>query len=243
MTTQGRRRLRRSDCSLAWGFAAEAAWARVHVRGRGRGGGSATGEAFDALIPRPRDPSRMDGRVDLPGSARAPSGDGHRCRRAQAVPLPPDVARAGATARSPTGCATPLGERFCRSSAVAPAKAPAHRTSLTHEAGAGVPRCGCSTWGCSGSGASSTRRMMAGSGSPTIRPEHVAVRDRTARVRLPGEGRRARRSSADPTIPDASSVNPNPAESGAAAAPSELLAYRVRPPLAPRCAPTRSTST
>ena len=43
---------------------------------------------------RARDPARLGRRVDLPLSARAPAGDRHRRRRAQAVPLPRRLARA-----------------------------------------------------------------------------------------------------------------------------------------------------
>ena len=68
--------------------------------------------------PRAGHPARLEGRVDLPGPARAPAGDGHRRRRPQAVPLPRrlahparlrEVRRHGALRARAAGPARPRG--------------------------------------------------------------------------------------------------------------------------------------
>ena len=84
-------RLRRADCSgpgirrvrrgRGFGYVDE----RRRARRRARGAGADR---------RARDPARLGGRLDLPVPERAPPGDRHRRRRAQAVPLPRRLARA-----------------------------------------------------------------------------------------------------------------------------------------------------
>ena len=72
----------------------------LHVpRRRRRAGHRARGPRADR---RARHPAGVEGRLDLPGRARPPAGDGDRRRGPQAVPLPPAVAHAARLPRSST---------------------------------------------------------------------------------------------------------------------------------------------
>ena len=132
----------------------------------------------------------------------------------------PTLARAPRPRRSSTGWHASAS--VCRGSAAPLARRPAHATSSTHER---VLACAVRLLdvGMFRIGSEQYADDDGGIGLATIRQEHVSIRDRTSRVRLPGEGRRAARP-ADRRSRDASRVITR-----AQAAPRrrrELLAYR-----------------
>ena len=164
-------RLRRSDCSGPG----------IRRRRRGRGFGlrrrgrrprrRAGGARADR---RAGDPARVGGRVDLPVSERAPPGDGHRRRRAQAVPLPRRLAYAAR--RGEVRRHGPV-----REGAAAAARGASTATSATAArptaAACSPARCGCSSAASSGSARRSTPRTTRSYGLATMRKEHVTIED------------------------------------------------------------------
>ena len=151
-------RLRRSVCSGP-GLTRVAPRARLLVC---RGGRDADrGSRGDRADPRARDPAGVEGRLDLPPGQRAHPGDRDRRRRAQAVPLPPEVARA------PRPREVRRDARLRRRAAEA---APQRRRRPRPPRAGARPRCSpapraCSTSGSFASAASATRTRTRPSGS------------------------------------------------------------------------------
>ena len=178
-------RLRRADCS--------GPGIRRRRRGRGlrlrRRRGPARRRARGAAADRrARDPARLGGRVDLPVPERAPAGDRHRRRRAQAVPLPRRMAYAARRARSSTTwSASPRRCRGCAGGSSATSATASRSTA----AACWPPRCGCSSVGFFRIGSEEYATENESYGLATLRKEHVRIEDGVDGVRLPRQERPA----------------------------------------------------
>ena len=118
--------------------------------------------------------------MDLPVPGRPHPGDRHRRPRPQAVPLPPEVARSGATRRSSTTCS-----RFARALPAlreARRRATSARDDLSREQRPRVRRRGCSTAASSASAPRTTRSTNETYGLATMRKDHVTPARRHACV-------------------------------------------------------------
>ena len=215
-------RLRRADCSGP-GIRRRRARPGLRLRRRRRRPRS-TSRRCCARIAELGDPAGLGGRVDLPVPARPPAGDGHRRRRAQAVPLPRRLARAARRRRSST-----TWSRFARA-------LPELRERVEADLGdcdrldralrAGAAPCACSSAASSASAPRSTRSRTSPTASRRCARTHVRVEaGRRDGLRLPGQERPAARAGRRRTS-SARRGRRRRSSGGAAAAPS--------------CSPTRS---
>ena len=175
-------------------------------------------------VKRPGHPAGVARRLDLPVAERPPAGRRHRRRRAAPVPLPPGLARPGATRRSTSGCSS-FGRAL--SKAREQVLIDLGTEGMTPGPRLRGRRCGCSTSATSGSATTCTPRRTAASGSPRCERRHV---------RRQGQDAWSSPSSASPAIEH--SIDDRRPRRGrgargdappARAGDEELLAWKERP--------------
>ena len=210
-------RLRRADCSgPGIRRVKRGKWLLLRRRrgqpGRGAGGARPHRRA--------RHPAGLEGRLDLPVSDGPHPGDGHRRRRPQAVPLPPEVARAarprkvrrhGRVRQGPAEAARGVGR-------AARGRGRAQRASACSPA-----RCACSTTASSGSAPRTTRsptRPTASRRCARTTSSSTAT-TRWSSTTPPSPGKRRVQGVVDPLSFEVVSRS-----SAAAAGGEELLAYK-----------------
>ena len=211
-------RLRRADCS-APGLTRRKHGQGLHLpRRRRRAGHRARGPRADR---RARHPAGLEGRLDLPGRARAPAGDRDRRRRPQAVPLPPAVAHAARLREVRRD--DPLRRRAAEAARARRRAADRHRRAH--------PRARAGLRGAAARPRLLPRRLRAVRGRERVlRPRHDAQGARHARPRALRDGVRLRGQERQAAHPGRRSTptrsRSSPRSSAAAAAGPELLAFK-----------------